>query len=105
MLGGVAREMLKEQPEKRRGPRILTALPVFLKNVQGITRDVSASGVYFWMSEALCAPGELICLSVELKRPLGRMILKCKGDVVRTEPSPVGIGVAVSITDSAMVQA
>jgi hypothetical protein len=97
--------MNKEKPEKRRGPRILTAMPVFLKNTQGITRDVSASGVYFWLSEPVCAPGESISLSVELKRARGRMLLKCQGDVLRTEPCPAGIGVAVSITDSAMTQA
>ena len=99
---GVAREMIKEQPEKRRGQRIRTALPVFLKNAQGVTRDVSASGVYFWTSESLCAPGELISLSVELKRPKGRMMLKCQGDVVRTEPRAAELGVAVKIIESAM---
>ena len=97
--------MNQQQTEKRRGPRILTALPVILKNVRGITRDISASGVYFWISEAFCAPGEFVSFSVELKRPVGRMLLKCQGDVLRTEPCPAGIGVAVQITDSAMVQA
>jgi len=97
--------MDQQQTEKRRGPRILTALPVILKNVRGITRDISASGVYFWISEALCAPGELISFSVELKRPVGRMVLTCQGDVIRTEPCFAGFGVAVKITDSAMAQA
>ena len=95
--------MIKEQPEKRRGQRIHTALPVFLKNVQGITRDVSASGVYFWTSEPICAPGDLINFSVELIRPKGRMVLKCQGDVVRTESRATDIGVAVKIVDSAML--
>jgi len=39
---------------------------------------------------------------VELKRPEGRMMLKCQGDVVRTEPSNGMMGVAVKISDSAM---
>ena len=99
---GVAREMIAQEPDKRRGQRIQTALPVFLKNVEGITRDVSASGVYFWTSESSCALGELISFSVELKRPEGRMMLKCQGDVVRTEPRNGAMGVAVKITDSAM---
>ena len=77
-------------------------MPVFLKNAEGITRDVSASGVFFWTSESICAPGELIRFSVELKRPKGRMKLKCQGDVVRTEPRNGEMGVAVKITDSAM---
>lgn len=94
--------MNKEQPEKRRGQRIHTALPVVLKNAKGITRDVSASGVFFWTSESTCAPGELISFSVELKRPEGRMRLKCQGDVVRTEPRNGEMGVAVNVTESAM---
>ena len=94
--------MTREQPEKRRGQRIRTALPVFLKNAQGITRDVSASGVFFWTSESIFALGELINFSVELKRPEGRMMLKCQGDVVRTEPRAAELGVAVKIIESAM---
>jgi len=94
--------MIAERLEKRRGQRIQTALPVFLKNAEGITRDVSASGVFFWTSESTCALGELISFSVELKRPEGRMMLKCQGDVVRTELCNGMMGVAVKITDSAM---
>ena len=94
--------MITEQPEKRSGPRIHTALPVFLKNIAGTTRDVSASGVFFWTSEPVCVPGELISFSVEFKRPEGRMILKCQGDVVRMEPRAAEIGVAVKILESAM---
>ena len=95
--------MNQEQPEKRRGQRIHTALPVHLNSAQGITRDVSASGVFFWTSETHCAPGDLISFSVELKRPEGRMKLKCQGDVVRTEPRSGAMGVAVKITESAFV--
>jgi len=99
---GVAREMIAQEPDRRSGQRIQTALPVFLKNAEGITRDVSASGVFFWTSESTCALGELISFSVELKRPEGRMMLKCQGDVVRTELCNGMRGVAVKITDSAM---
>jgi hypothetical protein len=94
--------MNKEQPEKRRGQRIRTALPVHLNSAQGITRDVSASGVFFWTTAPSCALGELINFSVELKRPEGRMMLKCQGDVVRTEPQDATVGVAVKIIESAI---
>jgi hypothetical protein len=94
--------MIAEQAEKRSGQRIHTALPVSLKNAEGITRDVSASGVFFWTSESVCALGELISFSVELKRPEGKMMLKCQGDVVRTELRNGVMGVAVKITDSTM---
>jgi hypothetical protein len=97
--------MYSEQPEKRRGQRIQTALPVFLKNAEGITRDVSASGVYFWISESTCAAGDLISFAVELKRPEGKLILKCQGDVLRTESRAPNMGVAVNIIESAMEMA
>lgn len=94
--------MNKEQPEKRKDQRIHIALPVFLKNAQGVTRDVSAAGVYFWISEFICAPGDLIDFAVELRRPGGRLMLKCRGDVVRTEARTNEIGVAVKILESVM---
>jgi hypothetical protein len=96
--------MIKEQLEKRKGPRIHTALPVFLENAQGITRDVSATGVYFWTSRADCLPGELINFSVEVKRREAKVVLKCQGDVLRKEPGTNEIGLAVQITKSAMEQ-
>jgi len=37
-----------------------------------------------------------------LKRPEGRMMLKCQGEVVRTELHYGMMGVAVKINDSAM---
>jgi len=91
--------------EKREGQRVATTLPVYLKSVEGVTRDVSASGIFFWTSDAVCVPGELISFSVNLERPDGRMTLRCQGDVVRTEPHATSIGVAVKITDSMMVTA
>ena len=91
------------QSEKRRHERIHIALPVFLKDATGITRDVSASGVFFWTASA-CEPGELIGFEVELRRPVGKMKLKCRGDVIRTESRDASIGVAVKITESAMEQ-
>jgi hypothetical protein len=94
--------MITDNPEKRKGQRIQTTLPVLMKNAQGITRDVSASGVYFWVPQLVCAPGDLIAFAVELSRPGGKMILKCQGDVVRTEPHAADTGIAVRIIESAM---
>jgi hypothetical protein len=44
----------------------------------------------------------MISFSVEVKRPGARMVLKCQGDVVRTELRNGEMGVAVKITESAM---
>jgi hypothetical protein len=88
------------QPEKRSSQRFHTALPVFLENAEGLTRDMSTSGVYFW-KDGRCRLGELISFSIELYTPEGRMMWKCKGDVVRTEALGNDVGVAVRITESA----
>ena len=92
------------QPEKRKHQRIHIALPVFLKNGTGTTRDVSASGMFFWTA-GLCTAGDFIGFEVELRRPVGKMRLKCNGSVIRTESRNSDIGVAVKITDSSMEQA
>jgi hypothetical protein len=90
--------------DKRRHQRIHIALPVFLANGTGVTRDVSATGMFFWTARA-CAPGEFIGFEVELRRPVGKMRLKCRGDVIRTESGDFSVGVAVKIIESAMEQA
>jgi len=92
------------EPEKRTQQRIQIALPVFLKNATGVTRDVSATGVFFWTAIAYMT-GDFIRFEVELRRPVGKMRLKCLGDVVRTEERESTIGVAVRITQSSMQQA
>lgn len=88
------------QPEKRSSRRFPTALPVFLENATALTRDMSTSGVYFW-KDGMCKPGEPISFSIELYTPEGRIMWKCKGDVVRTEPRGSDVGVAVRVTESA----
>lgn len=89
------------EPEKRRQQRIPIALPVYLKNTTGVTRDVSATGVFFWTGYA-CMRGDFIRFEVELHRPIGKLKLNCQGDVVRTEPGESTTGVAVRITQSSM---
>ncbi|MDH3314837.1 MAG: PilZ domain-containing protein [Betaproteobacteria bacterium] len=93
--------MTAKQPEVRRDQRVDTALPVFLENASGITRDMSASGAFFWISGTY-AIGESISFSIELKTAGGRMMRKCKGEVLRTEPRGTDMGVAVRITESAL---
>lgn len=76
---------------------------VYLKSAVGVTRDISASGVYFWISGAY-AVGESISFSIELKRPRGVTMRKCKGEILRVEPQDGSrVGLAVKITESKMV--
>jgi hypothetical protein len=89
------------QSQKRKDRRVDTPLLVFLENRRGVTRDMSASGAFFWTSGTY-APGEPISFVIELKTAGGRMMWKCRGDVVRTEPRDHMVGVAARITESAM---
>jgi len=91
-----------EDQEKRTRERVCTALPVRLGTATGITRDVSASGIFF-ETDAPDAVGDRISLTVELDTPRGKRMLSCNGDVVRIEPSDTRIGVAVKIIESTMV--
>ena len=84
--------------ERRRNKRINVALPVFLDKAMGVTRDVSASGVFFRVSD-MYAPGDVISFSIGRKTASGKFMLKCRGDVVRAEPSGNEVGVAVRITE------
>ncbi len=89
------------QAEKRRDRRVETELPVYVSNATGVTRDMSPSGTFFWISGTYSV-GESISFSMEMKTAGGKMMWKCRGDVVRTERRGNDMGVAVRITESAM---
>ena len=95
-------KMAKEVQENRGRERVCTALPVRLGNATGMTRDVSASGIFF-ETDAADAMGDLISFTVEFDTPRGKRVLKCKGDVVRIEPRNAGTGIAVRIIESTML--
>lgn len=87
------------QHEKRKDERISTALPVGLGTAIAITRDVSASGVFF-ECDASYALGSDIEFTLELDTPGGKMMLRCEGEIVRIEPRGERVGVAVKIIES-----
>jgi hypothetical protein len=87
--------------EQRREERVPAALRVGLDNGSGVTRDVSASGVFF-ETETGYAPGSTIRFTIDLGAPGGNMVLSCQGDIVRVENRGGRIGVAVKITESSI---
>jgi Tfp pilus assembly protein PilZ len=89
------------QQEKRKDERVFTTLPVDLKNTTGLTRDVSASGVFF-ETDARYRLGNAIQFAVEMDTPGGKMLLTCEGEIVRVEPRGARLGVAVKIIESAI---
>jgi hypothetical protein len=86
---------------KRGEERVNVTLPVRLDNTSGLTRDVSASGICFEV-DASYTPGSEISFVIEVETFTEKMLLKCKGSIVRTEAHGQKIGVAVKIIESVM---
>ena len=87
---------------QRKEERIVTSLPVKLGEAMGLTRNVSAAGIFFEIDGA-CTVGSDISFALELETPTGKIMLKCKGSIVRTESRDNNkLGVAVKISESVM---
>lgn len=86
--------------ERRKNARIPIAEPVYLENATGFTHNVSASGVFFWISGGSYKAGDQISFSLEMTRPEGRVMVKCRGVVVRVEQYETRLGVAVKFTET-----
>lgn len=86
-------------PRPRRAERVDVALPVRLADRIGLTRNVSVSGIYFEM-ETAAETGSEISFDVDMETPLGRMTLKCSGQIVRTEENGTRTGIAVQVVES-----
>jgi hypothetical protein len=85
---------------KRRDERVKAALPVRVAGGQpGLTRDVSASGVFFETDEEMSS-GNAIEFTVEFDGPAGPMVMRCSGEIVRVERSGGKVGVAAKILES-----
>jgi len=91
-----------EFTERRRAVRFPIAIPVELEEGNGMTRDVSLSGVFF-ETDQWFSPGEPIWLTLVLERasPGHPIRLQCEGQVVRVGPSNGKVEVAVAITSHA----
>lgn len=87
--------------EKRRAERIITSLRVRIGDSVAITRDVSASGVFF-ETDTDFTIGNAITFEVEFATPSGVLVLRCVGHVVRAETREKRVGVAVRIADFAV---
>lgn len=86
---------------KRREDRVNVVLPVMLGKTNGLTRNVSASGICFEV-DASYAAGSEVSFVIELETSTEKMLLKCKGSIVRTEDHDGKNSVAVKIIESVM---
>ena len=74
--------------------------PVRLDRGTGITRNMSTSGVFF-ETDADYAPGSEIIFAIELDGPADRkLVLRCRGMIVRIKHRAGKVGVAVEIVAS-----
>jgi|WetSurMetagenome_2_1015567.scaffolds.fasta_scaffold63139_3 hypothetical protein len=86
--------------DSRSDKRDDVSLPVRLaEGGEGITRDLSASGVYFEMDSDEPIGSE-VDLTIEFKLDKQVVLLKCHGQIMRVEKNGGRTGVAVKMLDS-----
>jgi len=73
-------------------------LPVQLARGSGLTRDVSAGGVYFLTDQAYPLDSQLdLTLVFGATLPESPIQVQCRARVVRVEPRSDGVGIAAAI--------
>lgn len=95
---------MKPNSEQRSDERVAVALPVHMDKMTGVTRDVSASGICFDI-DAGYAAGSEVNFVIEVATFNEKMLLKCRGHVVRSEQHDGKVSVAVQIAESVMESA
>jgi len=81
--------------KKRKAERKFESLPVKVLNDErkGVTRDVSATGVYF-LTDKHYEVGSIMTMTIDLEYPPGTR-MRCVGTIVRVEDHGARVGVAV----------
>lgn len=89
--------------ESRTQTREQVALPVTVgKGKQGVTQDVSASGLFF-LTDSAQRVGSQVAIEIQLDTPSGPMKLEATGEILRIEPRGGQTGVAVKLVESRLV--
>jgi hypothetical protein len=86
-------------PSKRAADRFALQLPVELNGVLGLTRNISATGVYF-ESKADVVPGSAVKFIVDVDVQGEKLKMVCKGEVVRVVHDNDVRGIAVKLGNS-----
>jgi len=89
----------------RNEERVAATRPVKLGRGTGVTRNVSASGVFF-ETDVDYVPGSEVSFAIELDGPQAKKVMfKCQGQVVRVEHRDGKVGVAATIDASTLESA
>lgn len=99
---GAERRGVSQGEENRKEERVRAALHVRLgDDASATTRDVSASGIFF-ETDASFPLSSSISFAIELDAAGGKMVMNCRGEIVRVERSDRRVGVAVRIVESSL---
>lgn len=84
---------------ERGSDRFDTELPIEINGTHGVTRNISASGVYI-ETDAAQAPGSRVQFTVEMM-VAGQMVrMVCTGEVVRVDQKGGTVGIAAKLDSS-----
>jgi hypothetical protein len=88
----------------REAPRFKGDVPVLTEGGEGVTRDLSGSGIFF-ETDGSFSTGQPIEFSIILEHlyPDRPVRLQCKGSVVRVEKKGQKVGVATTIDSYTIV--
>ena len=89
----------RKSSDKRRQKRLGATLAVNLGRQSGVTRDLSASGVFF-ETDAAYHKGNRIHFEINLDTPWGCAVCDCDGQIVRVERRDGSIGIAVQFGEA-----
>ena len=81
---------------KNRAERVEAELPISVNGMEGTTKNISATGIYFEL-DAKHQPGSQIEFWVEINSPSGPMKLNFQGEVVRVDELSGKLGIAAKI--------
>jgi hypothetical protein len=92
--------MIGKKNRENRGERVRASLPIDFGSGRGLTRDVSASGIFF-ETDAAFSVGNSVDFTVEFAAAR-RILMRCRGEIVRVESHGGRLGVGVRIVESRM---
>lgn len=84
---------------ERGSDRFDTELPVDMNGVGGLTRNISATGVYF-ETGASHEPGSRVHFTIEMMIQGQKRKLVCDGEVVRVDHKGATVGIAARLVES-----
>lgn len=87
--------------KEHRSKRYSTELSTTVDGMTGVTRNVSATGLYI-VQDKECETGSHIDFWVDLDTPGGKLKLCCEGEVIRVEKVDGKFGIGVKILSQVM---